>query len=733
MVHVIKKILIANRGEIACRVIKTSHKLGIATVAIFSDSDENSLFVRLADEAYRVGPSVAADSYLNGDNIIAIAQRAGADAIHPGYGFLSENADFADKVKAAGIIFIGPAPDSIRTIGDKIAAKNFLSARASSIPLIPGYNGDDQSVERLVKEASSIDFPILLKASAGGGGRGMRAVYEESKLTMEIEAAQGEALRSFGSDKLLVEKYFESIRHVEVQIFGDQYGNVYHIGERDCSVQRRHQKVVEETPSPAVDAPLRKKMTDVAIEIGRMLNYEGAGTVEFILDEKTKKFYFLELNTRLQVEHPITEYISGLDLVELQILVAQGQNLAELGLLDNIEFKGHAIEVRLCAEDPDNNFSPRTGVIQKWHPMDATGPINGVRFDTGVVDGSEISVYYDSMIAKVIVHAPTRQEAVQKMITALSRTVVLGITTNQKFLLNIMKNARFQGGIFDTNFIPLEEDKLFPATTLDTAASTLIATALFDWSLQRKMQVYLRNIKPGWRNVSWGVPSKKYTVAGNESDLEVFFKYDGETSPKRHTFQCAVAPGLTPDERKKTLTDPIPELSQQVTFFDDEGLIAQIPSATGIQGARGLVRCLFDGVLQQFYVVEKVQDINDKVYYVHDFGKGHPFELSRVDRLKGSSASADDDRVTPYTSSMPCRVLKVLTPSGTAVSKHTPIMSVESMKTEIKILSQHEGIVTVHVKENQLVDARVLMCQVDDAQPAVAAEATQDSAQQASL
>ncbi|KAI8100180.1 carbamoyl-phosphate synthase L chain, ATP binding domain-containing protein [Halteromyces radiatus] len=705
----IHKVLIANRGEIACRVIRTCRRLGIATVAVYSDSDENAPFVKLADEAYHIGPSIAAESYLVGDNLINVAKRSGADALHPGYGFLSENADFAERVGQAGIHFIGPSPDSIRAIGDKIAAKVFIKNHASTIPLIPGYNGEDQSVERLEQEAKKIEFPVLLKASAGGGGKGMRAVYDTSKLREEIEAAKGESLRSFGSDKLLIEKYFESIRHVEIQIFGDKYGNVYHINERDCSIQRRHQKVVEETPSPAVDDDLRKRMTTAAVELGRKLGYVGAGTAEFILDEKTKRFYFLELNTRLQVEHPITEAISGLDLVELQLLVAQGVNLKELGILDQISFHGHAIEVRLCAEDPDNDFGPRTGIIQKWSPANAAKDLPGVRYDTGIEDGSEISVFYDSMVAKVIVHAPTREEAIRRMVMALSRTVILGVTTNQKFLISIMNNPRFHSGTFDTNFIAVEKDRLFHKTTTALIQNSVVAATLFDWCIRKNQQIHLRNVAPNWRNVPWRHPKVRYLI-NREQEVSITYAYQGnENRDHRHAFQCSVQ--LVETEEKKDDDDQ--SLSLHAVLYDaDFG--KEVPGPRGVFGGKGLLRATIDGCQQYFYVTQQIHDVNEKSIFVHDFIQGHQIELLKIDRLKSTTATGEDDRVTPYTSSMPCRVLKILAPNGTVVRKNDPLLSIESMKTEIKVLSRHEGVVTMRVEEGQLVDARVLLCQVDE-------------------
>ncbi|KAF7722027.1 hypothetical protein EC973_003749 [Apophysomyces ossiformis] len=697
----IQKVLIANRGEIACRVIRTCRRMGIATVAVYSDSDRDAPFVKLADEAYYIGPSPAAESYLVGSKLIDVAKRSGADAIHPGYGFLSENADFAQQVVQEGIIFIGPTADAIRTIGDKIAAKVFIQTHASSIPLIPGYNGEDQSVERLEQEARTIEFPVLLKASSGGGGKGMRAVYDIQRLREEIEAAKGEALRSFGSDRLLIEKYFESIRHVEIQIFGDKYGNVYHINERDCSIQRRHQKVVEETPSPAVDRVLREAMTTAAVELGRKLGYEGAGTAEFILDERTKKFYFLELNTRLQVEHPITEAISGLDLVELQILVAQGSNLRTLGVLDNINFQGHAIECRLCAEDPDHDFQPRTGVIRKWSPADAASQMPGVRYDTGVEDGSEISVYYDSMIAKVIVHAPTREEAVRRMASVLSRTVVLGVTTNQKFLIDIMKNPRFQSGTFDTNFIAQESSRLFHAKTIRDIQNSAIAALVFDWKVRQDQQVHLRNVPSNWRNVPWRVPSVRLLL--EDEMIEITYDYRGKLDDHSHHFVCGL-------RFKDEFAENINAVLLECKVNDG----AELPGANGIKGANGLLRVVINDSQQYFYVASTVFDINKKSIFIHDFIQGHQMELAKLDRLKSTTSQTEDDRVTPYTSSMPCRILKIITPSGTRVKKNDPLLSIESMKTEIKILSRHDGVVTVNVEENQLVDARVLLCLVDE-------------------
>lgn len=449
-------------------------------------------------------------------------------------------------------------------------------------------------------------------------------------------------------------------------------------------------------------------MTNAAVELGLKLGYEGAGTAEFILDEKTKKFYFLELNTRLQVEHPITEAISGLDLVELQLLVAQGANLKELGILDNIKFQGHAIEVRLCAEDPDNDFGPRTGVIQKWSPADASKYIPGVRFDTGVEDGSEISIFYDSMVAKVIVHAPTRAEAVRRMAVVLARTVIVGVTTNQKFLISIMNNPRFQSGTFDTNFIVQEKERLFPIYQINHVKNSIVAALLFDWTIRRSQQVHLKNIQTSWRNIKWRNKRMSFLV-NHGPEVQIQYQYLGEPNhDKRHVFQAKV---LAKEDAKQG--DDEQELPISIILFENE-LGKEVAGPRGIQGCRGLLRCTVDGSQQHFYIAEDVEDVDEKSIFVHDFVRGHQVELVKVDRLKSKSAAIEDDRVTPYTSSMPCRILKVLAPSGTHIKKNMPLLSIESMKTEVKILSRHDGVVTMRVEENQLVDARVLLCSVDD-------------------
>src|SRR5882757_790792 len=430
------KVLVANRGEIAVRVIRGAKQQGYKTVAVYSDADRGALHVREADEAVRIGPAPAKDSYLVADKIIAAAQLDGAQAIHPGYGFLSERGDFAQAVQDAGLIFIGPNSQSIKAMGNKSASK--IRMLAAGVPCVPGYQGDDQADATLVAESVKAGLPVMVKAAAGGGGRGMRLVHEESKLLSDIQSARSEASNAFGSGQLLIEKAVIDARHVEIQIFGDRHGNVIHLGERDCSVQRRNQKVVEEAPSPAVDDALRLKMGAAAVAAAKAVNYVGAGTVEFLLG-KDKQFYFLEMNTRLQVEHPVTELVYGVDLVEWQLRVAQGEKLpqSQEEVLDNR--LGHSIEVRLCAEDPRQNYLPQTGKVLRWRVPAG----EGVRVDTYLEDGKAISPYYDSMQAKIIAWGEDRETARARLLKVLDGTVLLGVASNRDYLRQVLATEAF--------------------------------------------------------------------------------------------------------------------------------------------------------------------------------------------------------------------------------------------------------------------------------------------------
>ena len=469
------KILIANRGEIACRVAATAKRLGVNTVAVYSDADREAKHVAVCDEAVYLGGSSPKDSYLKGDAIIAIAKQTGAQAIHPGYGFLSENADFAQACQDAGLVFIGPSADAIRAMGGKSESKRLMEA--AGVPLIPGYHGDNQDAEFLKQQADSIGYPVLIKASAGGGGKGMRIVEQSSDFIDLLDSCRREAITSFGNDQVLIEKYALKPRHIEIQVFGDTHGNYVHLFERDCSVQRRHQKVLEEAPAPGVDAAMREAMGTAAIEAARAVNYFGAGTVEFIVEQRegSMNFYFMEMNTRLQVEHPVSEAITGVDLVEWQLLVAAGKPLPKQQ--DELAINGHAIEARICAENPDNGFLPATGTLFTYQkPEHSTFNITDVRIDDGVREGDVISPFYDSMIAKLIVHAPTREQALAKLDRALGQTRIVGLPTNVAFLRYILNTESFSQANLDTALIEREADELFNQHPLQL--STLVVTAI---------------------------------------------------------------------------------------------------------------------------------------------------------------------------------------------------------------------------------------------------------------
>jgi geranyl-CoA carboxylase alpha subunit len=477
------KILVANRGEIAWRVLRTARAMGYRTVAVYSDADREAPHVAFADEAVRIGPPPVGESYLDIDRILEAARASGADAVHPGYGFLSENESFAAACEKSRLVFIGPPPAAIAAMGNKAAAKRRMIE--AGVPCVPGYQGADQSDAGLEKEARKIGFPVMVKASAGGGGRGMRLVEHEADLAEAIRTARTEAESAFGSGELILEKAVVDARHVEIQIFGDSHGNVIHLGERDCSVQRRHQKVIEEAPSPAVDADLRRRMGAAAVAAAKAIGYRGAGTVEFLLGGDGA-FYFLEMNTRLQVEHPVTEAVTGLDLVEWQLRVARGEPLPLAQ--DDIRLDGHAIEARLYAEDPYAGFLPQTGRIDVWRP--AAGP--GVRLDHGVREGLAISPFYDPMIAKVIAHGATRDEARRRLVRALRDTVVLGPTTNRHFLIRVLEHRAFANGKATTAFLGRHS---FPAPAISDAHWKLAASLLWRRSAER----YPAPLR-GWRN-----------------------------------------------------------------------------------------------------------------------------------------------------------------------------------------------------------------------------------------
>ena len=474
-----EKILVANRGEIALRIIKTIKKLGKKAVAVYSEADINSLHVKYADEAYCIGPASSSSSNLRGDFIIETALKAGVDGIHPGYGFLSENADFASQVEKAGIIFIGPTAESIDLMGNKIAARE--TVRKQGVPLVPGNKNTLTSIDQARIIAADIGFPILIKAAAGGGGKGMRKVMFMEELESQMERAQSEALASFGDDAVFVEKYVSSPRHIEFQIMADHHGNVVHLFERECSIQRRHQKLIEEAPSVVLSDKLREEMGNAAVQVAKSCQYRGAGTVEFIVDENLQ-FYFLEMNTRLQVEHPVTELITGLDLVALQIAVAEGEKLPFTQ--EDLSIKGHAVELRICAEDPFNQFLPCTGVLKTYCPP----VMENVRLDDAFIAGMEVSIFYDPLIGKLIAFGDNRNAAIRNLLEAIKRFDITGIETTLPFGKFVCEHPNFISGEFDTHFIEkyFTPKKINETYSEDALLASKIALSLF---LQDKEKV----------------------------------------------------------------------------------------------------------------------------------------------------------------------------------------------------------------------------------------------------
>ncbi|MCF8994891.1 acetyl-CoA carboxylase biotin carboxylase subunit [Pseudomonas carnis] len=479
------KILIANRGEIACRIQRTAQALGYRTVAVYSDADTDALHVQMADEAVHIGPAPVHQSYLNTEAILAAAQLTGADAIHPGYGFLSENPDFARACQQATLTFIGPSAEAIELMGSKRLSK--LAMLDAGVPCIAGYQGSAQDDATLQQEAERIGFPLMVKASAGGGGRGMRLVHQREQLLEQLRTARSEAMNAFGSDELILEQALIDPRHVEVQLFGDSHGNLIYLGERDCSIQRRHQKVIEEAPCPVMTPNLRQAMGEAALKAGRAVNYVGAGTVEFLLD-RSGQFYFLEMNTRLQVEHPVTEMITGLDLVDWQLQIAAGQPLPLTQ--SQVTRTGHAMEVRLYAEDPAQGFLPQTGDVLRWEPAP------GVRIDHGLLEGQTVSPFYDPMLGKIIAHGASREEARRKLLRAVEDSVLLGVATNQRLLIDLLKHPDFINGDFSTGLIA-EHFSVIPQHTATAEQLKLAAALFYQHSANQHTQTLAR-----WRNTA---------------------------------------------------------------------------------------------------------------------------------------------------------------------------------------------------------------------------------------
>jgi len=540
------KILIANRGEIACRVIRTARALGYRTVAVYSDADRDMPHVAQADQAVPIGPSPAADSYLAMEKIIAAARRAGADAVHPGYGFLSENAGFAAACAAAGITFIGPPVEAIRIMGNKAAAKRRMIA--AGVPCVPGYDGAEQSDTALVKAATAIGFPIMVKAAAGGGGKGMRLVAEPAALDEALRAARSEAQKAFGSDELILEQAIVEPRHVEIQIFADCHGHVIHLGERDCSIQRRHQKVIEEGPSPAMTATLRVAMGAAAVTAAKTVDYVGAGTVEFLL-APDGRFYFLEMNTRLQIEHAVTELVTGVDLVEWQIRVAAGEALPLRQ--EGVVFTGHAIEARLYAEDAQGDFLPQAGRVLAWEPPSRPG----VRIDDGIAAGVAISPYYDPLLAKIIAHGATREEARRRLVVALTETVVLGVTTNRRFLIDCLSHSAFAAGDISTGFI----ERHFPRAVRARAAPDPRLMALAAALIVERGRAPSGGALSHWRSSGPASVPLRLRCGDTQTALELTGEKDGRYRVAWGGESCAVALLAQDGTRLRFLADGLAE------------------------------------------------------------------------------------------------------------------------------------------------------------------------------
>lgn len=632
------KILIANRGEIACRVIRTARQMGIATVAVYSDADASAMHVEMADEAVHIGPSPVSESYLVGAHIIDAARTTGAQAIHPGYGFLSENPDFVDAVEAAGLIFVGPSSAAIRAMGLKDAAKDLMTK--AGVPVVPGYQGANQDADFLANEAAKIGYPVLIKARAGGGGKGMRKVDDPAEFTDALASAQREGQTSFGDPHVLIEKFITSPRHIEVQVFGDNHGGAVHLFERDCSLQRRHQKVIEEAPAPGMTPDVREAMTSAAVTAAKAIGYSGAGTIEFIVDGsgplRADGFWFMEMNTRLQVEHPVTEAITGVDLVEWQLRVAAGAPLP-LGQKD-LQINGHAFEARLYAEDPSKGFLPATGKLEHLAFSDHA------RNDSGVRSGDSISPYYDPMIAKVITHAATRAEALDALVRALGETHVAGTATNAEFLSALARHEGFVNGTFDTGVI--ERD----LTALTTSARLSEAHIAFAAIAALKLDPKARDF--GFR--LWG-----------DAQHALRFVYDGELVERRITLHGDGSVSLADDQ-----SDPL-KLSH--LSIEGAGMTARVGDArteikaqvqTATRNAELLVSVLSDGVVR---------------------------DLSLPDPRSGLATVADlgDLVVAPMTGTIVALSVAV----GDHVEEGAKLGVMEAMKMETSLSAPRAGIV----------------------------------------
>ncbi len=658
-----EKILIANRGEIACRVMRTCRRLSIRTVAVHSSIDAHALHVEMADEAYLIGGPRPLDSYLKGKTIIAAAKACGAQAIHPGYGFLSENEDFARAVEAEGLVFIGPTPEAIEKMGLKDRAKALMEK--AGVPVVPGYHGENQDNAFLAAQAKKVGYPLLIKAVAGGGGKGMRLVTKDGEFAAQLASARREAGSAFGDEAVLLERYVQGPHHIEFQVFGDTHGHYVHLFERECSIQRRHQKVLEETPSPFLDAAMRQAMGEAAVAAARAIAYRGAGTIEFIVGAD-RKFFFMEMNTRLQVEHPVTEMTTGEDLVEWQLRVAAGE---ELPLKQSeIHSGGHSIEVRLCAENPENNFLPETGRIEVLRaPVDpgTEDDESDVRLDTGVREGDEVSVFYDPMIAKLIVWGDDRPEAARRMQRALAKTAILGLKTNLAFLERVVGHPAFLAGETDTGFIERHRADLLPAESAVPLEALVAAAA----------RVFMDE-----RRAIAAAPASPWSDTGgwrlNQPAL------------RRMEFEAPGGPGITVDAVMH------PGYAMVSVAGKTHRVAVRPPEGNRLQIALD----------EETYFAEVVR-LGARISAVtprgrHELKLVDPFHYEPVD-------AAPDARLTAL---MPGRVVKLLAGVGDKVRKGQALLILEAMKMEHTIVSPRDGVIErVAFAENQLVPADAVL------------------------
>ncbi len=643
------KVLVANRGEIALRVMRSARRLGLGVVAVYSDADRDALHVRQADQAVRIGEALPAQSYLNIPGIIAAAKASGADAVHPGYGFLAENEEFAQACKDAGLVFIGPSPQAIEAMGNKAGAKDIM--KQAGVPIVPGYQGAEQGDEIMLAEARKIGFPVMIKAVAGGGGRGMRLVTEAAAFPDALRSARSEAKAAFGDPTIILERAIQDPRHIEIQVFGDSHGNAIHLGERDCSVQRRHQKLIEEAPSPAVTPELRARMGEVAVAAVKALRYEGAGTLEFLLDA-SGEFYFMEMNTRLQVEHPVTEAITGLDLVELQLRVARGEALPVRQ--QDIKFSGHAIEVRLCSEDAALDFMPQSGRMARWQVPES------IRVEHALQSGSEIPPFYDSMIAKVISHGTTREEARGRLIVGLEQLTAFGVTTNQAFLLSCLRHPGFARGEATTAFIGAHRDELL-APRREAAFDTALAGLL----------LYVTNPRaPSWqsgRSLSATFPlPAMIEIAGQAHEFDITRERDGSYT-------------VASDGRQDRF---------EIEQFDSD-----------------VIRFRHDGVMES----AKFLRDGDRLHLQH---RGIPLTVSDL-TLAAPKAAASNGGDGKVRAALNGRVVAVLVKPGDRVAAGQPVMTLEAMKMEHVHKAGIDGVVAaIDVAEGEQVTTGMIVAEI---------------------